>query len=160
MSECHGTPWPKQTQNLKFKWLKLDSNPEPLSWYTETQPVWPNRWVFVYQLSGSRLECSCSHIYFYFFMFSNQVITESVFLHWFTDGFSQALLLKFSIKNLLTFPTSLLAGLISLHFGFDWKFSLWSLKVMNALTLQSNLLFHLYHIILWYFLLLYLLHWI
>ena len=34
-------------------WLQLDSNP---------QPVWVNGWVFVYKLSGSGFESSCSHI--------------------------------------------------------------------------------------------------
>ena len=29
--ECQGTPCSKQVQNLKFKWLQRDSNPEPLS---------------------------------------------------------------------------------------------------------------------------------
>ena len=33
----------------------MDSNPE---W------VWPNGWVFVYELSGSGLEPSCSHLNF------------------------------------------------------------------------------------------------
>ena len=50
-----------------LKWLQLDSNPESLSSLTNTQPfgkltflpnatiwsVWPNGWVFVYELSGS-----------------------------------------------------------------------------------------------------------
>ena len=31
LPECKGTPFSKQVQNLKFKWLQLDSNPEPLS---------------------------------------------------------------------------------------------------------------------------------
>ena len=29
--ECQGTPCSKQARNLKFKWLQVDSNPEPLS---------------------------------------------------------------------------------------------------------------------------------
>ena len=28
---CQGTPCSKQARNLKFKWLQLDSNPQPLS---------------------------------------------------------------------------------------------------------------------------------
>ena len=48
LPECQGTPSSKQAQNLKFKWLQLDSN-----------PVWPNGWVFVYELSGSGFESSC-----------------------------------------------------------------------------------------------------
>ena len=43
---------------VPFKWLQLDSNPEP--------PVWPNGWVFVYKLSGSGFESSCSHLNFRF----------------------------------------------------------------------------------------------
>ena len=38
------------------KWLQLDSNPEPL------RPVWPNCWVFVYELNGSGFESSCCHV--------------------------------------------------------------------------------------------------
>ena len=43
---------------LRFKWLQLGSNPEQLfcKW-----TVWPNGWVFVYKLSGSGLESSCSY---------------------------------------------------------------------------------------------------
>ena len=36
-----------------LKWLQLDSN-----------PVWPNGWVFDYELSGSGFESSCSHLTF------------------------------------------------------------------------------------------------
>ena len=31
LPECQRTPCSKQAQNLRFKWLQLDSNPEPLS---------------------------------------------------------------------------------------------------------------------------------
>ena len=31
LPECERTPCWKQAQNLRFKWLQLDSNPEPLS---------------------------------------------------------------------------------------------------------------------------------
>ena len=40
-----------------YKWLQLDSNPQPLS----SSPVWLNGWVFVYELSGCGFESSCSH---------------------------------------------------------------------------------------------------
>ena len=30
LAECQGTLFPKQLQYLKFKWLQLDSNPQPL----------------------------------------------------------------------------------------------------------------------------------
>ena len=43
-------------------WLQLDSKPEPLS----SRPVWLNGWVFVYELSGSAFESSCSHLNFRF----------------------------------------------------------------------------------------------
>ena len=29
-------------------------------------PVWPNGWMFVYELSDSGFECSCSHLTFRF----------------------------------------------------------------------------------------------
>ena len=32
--------------------------------YSIIWPVWPNIWVFVYELSGSGFECSCSHLNF------------------------------------------------------------------------------------------------
>ena len=35
---CQGTPCLKQVQNLNFKWLQQDSNSEPLSSQTNTQP--------------------------------------------------------------------------------------------------------------------------
>ena len=38
LPECQGTPYSKEGQYLKFKWLQRDSNPEPLSSYTNTQP--------------------------------------------------------------------------------------------------------------------------
>ena len=59
----------------------MDSNPQPLSSYTNTQPFshltgqgtiqpnWPNWlivWVFVYELSGCGCESSCSHLNFRF----------------------------------------------------------------------------------------------
>ena len=50
-------PYPR---NLKFKWLQLDSNPQPLS--SIIWPVWQNSWVFVYEISGCRFESSCSHL--------------------------------------------------------------------------------------------------
>ena len=31
LPECQGMPCSRQVQNLKFKWLQLDSNPQPLS---------------------------------------------------------------------------------------------------------------------------------
>ena len=38
MPGCQGTPCSKQARNLNFKCLLLDSNPEPLSSETNTQP--------------------------------------------------------------------------------------------------------------------------
>ena len=38
LPECQGTPCSKQARNLKVKWLERDSNPEPLSSSTNTQP--------------------------------------------------------------------------------------------------------------------------
>ena len=50
LPEYQGTPCSKQTRNLKFKWLQLDSNAEPFSSKTNTQPF------------GSEFESSCSHL--------------------------------------------------------------------------------------------------
>ena len=66
--ECQGTPCSKKARNLKFKWLQLDWNPQPLSSKTNTQPfsqnwpVWVNGWKFVYELSGRGFESSCIHL--------------------------------------------------------------------------------------------------
>ena len=38
LPECQGTPCCKQAQNLQFLWLQLESNPQPLSSSTNTQP--------------------------------------------------------------------------------------------------------------------------
>ena len=80
LPECQRTPFWKQAQNMKFKWLQLDLNVRDMArtysqmhrtnMYSEHSwiiwPVWPNGWVFVYELSGSRLESSCSHLNFRF----------------------------------------------------------------------------------------------
>ena len=39
--ECQGTPCSKQARNLKFRWLQLDSNPEPLKFVNEHSTIWP-----------------------------------------------------------------------------------------------------------------------
>ena len=49
----------------KNKWLQLDSNQEPVILLTNWL-VSPNGWVFVYKLSGSGFESSCSHLNFRF----------------------------------------------------------------------------------------------
>ena len=49
-----------------LKWLQLDSNPEPLSSSTNSQPFGQTGWVFVYELSGSGFESSRSHLNFRF----------------------------------------------------------------------------------------------
>ena len=58
LPECQGTPCSKQARNLKFKWLQLDSNPEQFSSETNTQTIWLNGWVFIYELRGSGFESS------------------------------------------------------------------------------------------------------
>ena len=50
-----GTPCSKQVRNLKFKLQQLDSNPEPLSSSTNTQP-------FGQTGQDSAFESSCSHL--------------------------------------------------------------------------------------------------
>ena len=50
-----GTLCLNQVRNLKFKWLQLDSNPQPL------QSLQPNG-VLVYELSGCGFKSSCSHL--------------------------------------------------------------------------------------------------
>ena len=62
----------------------------------------------------------------------NQSITFPVFFHWFSPSEFRRLVLICSCIRLLTFPSSLLDGLISRHFGFDRKSSLWSFIVMKA----------------------------
>ena len=64
----------------------------------------------------------------------NQSITEYEFFHWFTWWMQLRILLLISSKTiLLTLPISVLLGLIKRNFGFDWKFSLWSFRVMYEL---------------------------
>ena len=147
-AECQGTPCWKQARYLKFKWLKWDSNPTPVSLYTNTLPfgqtcqmielfwkylslwciwlcvlvmsgthfrvnphfiwidtlmwiqfemrtwhekniqskapytkvlknssiVWPNGWVFVWELSGCGFESRCSNLNFRYCASFEQVV--------------------------------------------------------------------------------------
>ena len=54
MPECQGTPWPKQARNVKFKWLQHNSNPKPLSSYTNVEPFSQT------ELSGCGFESHCN----------------------------------------------------------------------------------------------------
>ena len=54
MPECQGTPWPKQARNVKFKWLQDNSNPKPLSSYTNVEPFSQT------ELSGCGFESRCN----------------------------------------------------------------------------------------------------
>ena len=45
-------------------WLQRDSISQPLSSYKNTQLVWLNGWVFVYELNGCGFEPCCSHLIF------------------------------------------------------------------------------------------------
>ena len=69
------------------------------------------------------------------FLFSsslNHFITLVEFFHWLTFRCCSSILLIFSSFCLLTFPSSVLEGLIRRHGSFELKFSLWSLSVMKA----------------------------
>ena len=57
-------------------------------------------------------------------MLPNHSITFCVFLHWFTFKIDRRCVFSLSKYDLLIFPESLLAGLMSRHFGLFSKFSL------------------------------------
>ena len=65
---CQRTPCSKQASYRKFKWQQWDSNPQPLSSWTNTQKLklklvsLLNCWVFVYELSGCGFESRCCHL--------------------------------------------------------------------------------------------------
>ena len=68
-AKCQG--WASLQFRRALKRLQLDSNPEENKhstiWLSLPKwPVWPNGWVFVYELSGSGFETSCSHLNFRF----------------------------------------------------------------------------------------------
>ena len=63
LPEYQRTPYSKQAQNMKFKWLKLDLNPEPVSSSTNTQPLVE---CSFYELRGSGFESICSYLNFRF----------------------------------------------------------------------------------------------
>ena len=48
------------------KWLQLDSNQNHLVCKRTLNHFWPNGWVFVYEISGSGFDSSCSHLNFRF----------------------------------------------------------------------------------------------
>ena len=73
-----------------------------------------------------------------FWVFLNQFITASESCHWFTDDHSLTFVFIFSINKLLALSVSLFAGFISVYFGFDLKFSLWSFMVINAFVLAKQ----------------------
>ena len=51
--ECQGTPCSKQASYLNIKWLQLDSNPQPLSSWTNTQP---------FSQTGQMIEQCCEYL--------------------------------------------------------------------------------------------------
>ena len=66
LPECQGTPCSKQASYLKIKWLQRDSNPQPLSSWTNTQP---------FSQTGRMIEQCCEYlsvrcIWLYFFIMS------------------------------------------------------------------------------------------
>ena len=66
LPECPETSCSKQAPYLKIKWLQQDSNPQPLSWWANTQPFSP---------TGQMIELSCEYlsvrcIWFYIFIVS------------------------------------------------------------------------------------------
>ena len=69
---------------------------------------------------------------FFSFIALNHSMTAAELLHLLTRGLDWILLFILSRIILLIFPSSDLAGLISLHFGLFSKFSLWSLREMKA----------------------------
>ena len=53
LPQCQGTPCSKQASYLKIKWLQLDSNPQPLSSWTNTQP---------FSATGQMIEQCCEYL--------------------------------------------------------------------------------------------------
>ena len=53
LPEFQGPPYSKQVQNLKFKWLQLDSNPQLFSSWTDTQP---------FSQTGQMIELCCEYL--------------------------------------------------------------------------------------------------
>ena len=53
LPECQGTPFSKQASYLKIKWLQRDSNRQPLSSYTNTQP---------FGQTGQIIELCCEYL--------------------------------------------------------------------------------------------------
>ena len=66
-------------------------------------------------------------------IFSNQLITSVVFFPLLSFKFSHIQILIISNKDLLIFPSSFLAGFISLVVGWWAYFSIWSFKVITQL---------------------------
>ena len=53
LNECHGTPCSKQPPYLKFKWQQRETNPQPLSLWTNTQP---------FSQTGQMIELCCKYL--------------------------------------------------------------------------------------------------
>ena len=61
LPECQGTPWSKQVRYLKFKWLQLDSNPQPLCSERNTHPL--GQTVQMNELCCEYLSVPCIWLY-------------------------------------------------------------------------------------------------
>ena len=72
LSDCNWT----RTQNhlVRKRTLNTQLCSEYLSIWCIWRTVWPNAWVFVYELSGSESESSCSHLNFRFCACFEQVV--------------------------------------------------------------------------------------
>ena len=79
------------------------------------------------RLTGKNRLCMSNEMkecLFFSLMLPNHSITFCVFLHWFTFKINRRCVFSLSKIDLLILPESLLAGLMSRHFGLFSKFSL------------------------------------
>ena len=74
---------------------------------------------------------------FFSLMLPNHSITFCVFFHWFTFKIDRRCMFSLSKIDLLIFPESLLAGLMSRHFGLCSKFSFSILNVNQWRNTQN-----------------------
>ena len=117
--------------------------------------MWPNPqfpadfFIFTEEiLNGNFIFCAVWKWFYFCSWYFWTSLLDWKSCHWLADDNSLTFVFTFSIKNLLALPISFFAGFISLDFGFDLKFFLWSFRVINAFVLVkqsiSNLKLHSY----------------
>ena len=85
LTECQGTSCSKQMPYLKFKWLQLDSTPQPLNLQTNTQPF--NQTGQMIELCCDYLSVLCIWLYVLFMLRRRFIVNPHSIVAWISRYF-------------------------------------------------------------------------